>query len=566
MSRHLIVAVLAGTTLITSSALGAAALPSQNAPPSPVTFTIAVRGQRVGQENVTVTRSADGWLISATGSQAGPANLTIDKFEARYTSDWQPRSLVLEATSGQLMTLTSTFTTATSVTNDLMQGGQKSVTTVAVSPRTVMLPNNFFGAYEALAARLHTAQVGTSFPAYIAPVAEITGTVTSITPQRVQTPEKTVNLRHFSLAMKNPGGILAVDVTIDADGRLVRVSVPTASIVVLRDDLSSVMTRDATYQNDTDRQEFIQSLGFALAATTTAPPSATPAAANAPNTKLPAIVLIGGSGATDRDENVSGIPIFGQLSGQLAKAGFFVVRYDKRGVGQSGGRPESATLHDYAEDAISIVNWLRKRKDIDPKRIALVGHSEGGAVALLAGDIAGDKVAALGLIAAPGMTGREIVLAQQKHALELASNPEDEKRAMVQLQTRILDAVSSGTGWENIPAQARRAADTLWFKSFIEFDPAVTMKKVDQPIMIVQGALDTQVPLVNADRLESLATSRKAKTAPLTKKVIVPGINHLLVPAKTGEVAEYASLPVKTISPDVAAALVEWLRSVMTKK
>lgn len=112
----------------------------------------------------------------------------------------------------------------------------------------------------------------------------------------------------------------------------------------------------------------------------------------------------------------SGIPIFGQLSGQLAKAGFFVVRYDKRGVGQSGGRPESATLASYAEDAISIVNWLRKRKDIDPKRIALVGHSEGGAVALLAGDIAGDKVTALGLIAAPGMTGREIVLAQQKHA------------------------------------------------------------------------------------------------------------------------------------------------------
>lgn len=560
MCRHLIVAVLAGTTLITGSALGAAALPFQNAPPSPVTFTIAVRGQRVGQENVTVTRSADGWLISSTGSQAGPANLTIDKFEARYTGDWQPRSLVIEATSGQLMTLTSTFTTATSVTNDLMQGGQKSNSTHAVTPRTVVLPNNFFGAYEALAARLHTAQVGTTFPAYIAPMAEITGTVTSITPQRVQTPEKTVNLRHFSLAMKNPGGILAVDVTIDADGRLVRVSVPTASIVVLRDDLSSVMTRDATYQNDTDKQEFIQSLGFALAATTTAPPNVTP------TTKMPAIVLIGGSGPTDRDENAFGIPIFGQLSGQLARAGFFVVRYDKRGVGQSGGRPESATLHDYAEDAISVVNWLRKRKDIDQKRIALVGHSEGGAVALLAGDIAGDKVAALALIAAPGMTGREIVLAQQKHTLDGASNSDDEKRAMVQLQTRILDAVSSGTGWENIPVAARRAADTLWFKSFIEFDPALAMKKADQPIMILQGALDTQVPTVNADRLEALATARKAKTAPLTKKVIFPGINHLLVPAKTGEVAEYASLPVKTISPDVAAALVEWLRSVMTKK
>ena len=63
-------------------------------------------------------------------------------------------------------------------------------------------------------------------------------------------------------------------------------------------------------------------------------------------------MLVAGSGPVDRDETVAGIPIFGQLASALADAGYLVVRYDKRGVGQSGGRPESATLSDYAEDVL----------------------------------------------------------------------------------------------------------------------------------------------------------------------------------------------------------------------
>ena len=86
----------------------------------------------------------------------------------------------------------------------------------------------------------------------------------------------------------------------------------------------------------------------------------------------------------DRDEVVAGIPIFAQLAGALAKQGFVVLRYDKRGVGQSGGRSERATLQDYADDLTAAVKWLAKRKDIDPRRIAVAGHSEGGAVAMLA--------------------------------------------------------------------------------------------------------------------------------------------------------------------------------------
>ena len=98
--------------------------------------------------------------------------------------------------------------------------------------------------------------------------------------------------------------------------------------------------------------------GFGIAASVAKSPKAAG--------KLPALILIGGSGSTDRDGFVAGIPILGQIAADLVEAGFLVVRYDKRGVGQSGGRTETSTLSDYAEDVRAIITWLEKtRKDVD---------------------------------------------------------------------------------------------------------------------------------------------------------------------------------------------------------
>ena len=104
-----------------------------------------------------------------------------------------------------------------------------------------------------------------------------------------------------------------------------------------------------------------------------------------------------------------------------------------------------------------------------------------------------------------------------------------------------------------------RQANTEWFRTWLLFDPAVPINKIDRPILVVHGALDREMPTVNADRLEQLALARKGVLATATKKVVVPAVNHLLVPAKTGEPDEYDSLPSVTISPDVVAAIVEWL-------
>lgn len=527
-------------------------------------FNISLRGQIIGQETVTVTGTATGWQVTSTGGQALPTPVTIDKFTAEYSRAWQPVSFDVEGRIGeQLMSMKTSFT-PTSATTNILQAGQQSSVTHRISPGSVALPNNVFAAYEALAARLSQLQVGATFPVYVAPQAEILGQITAITPQRIQTTDKLIELRHYSVTMQNPGGNVNVEIGIDSDNRLARVAVPGPGILALRSDLSGVMTRDITYKNPRDQQVFIPSLGFTIAATITPPAAATtaPLPPRAP-TRMPAIVLVAGAGSGDRDEIVASVPVFGQLSGALSDAGYFVVRYDKRGIGQSGGRAESVTLQDYADDAIKVVEWLGKRKDIDTKRVALVGYGEGGYVATLAAQRGGGKVAAIALVASPGTSGRELILAQQQHELALSNDSADVKAAKVQLQQRIMTAVTAGGGWDGIPPPLQKQADTLWFKSLIEFDPAVVMKKVKQPVLIVHGSKDAVIAASNADTLEALATGRKEKSAPQTKKIVLPGLNHLLVPATTGEVSEYVSLPTRTISPDVAKSIADWFGAVL---
>jgi pimeloyl-ACP methyl ester carboxylesterase len=274
--------------------------------------------------------------------------------------------------------------------------------------------------------------------------------------------------------------------------------------------------------------------------------------------KHPTVVLVGGSGPIDRDGSVAGIPIFSQLAGTLAQQGYLVLRFDKRGVGQSGGRSEAATQRDYADDLIGLVRWLERRDDVDSRRITVVGHGEGGAIAMLAASRE-KKIGGLVLIGTTGTTGADLFLEQQLRELERLKLTEQEKAEKIELQKKIQAAVISGEGWESIPEDVRRQADSPWFKSLLTFDPAAIMTRIKQPILIIQAGLDKQVPSHHADRLAELARARK-KDAGGVDVLHVPGVNHLLVPATTGEVQEYATLTERTISPEIAAAIDGWLK------
>ena len=508
-------------------------------------------GRQIGREQVTVGTTGSDRVITATGRHAPPVDITITQFQVRYSGDWQPIELSIDATvGGRALGLKTSFGLTTAI-SEITQGGRTNAKTDQVSARSVVLPNGFFGAYEALAARLASATIGAEIPIYIAPQGEIKGVVKAIRDEQLQHPGGVITAKAYELTFPNAGAALPATITVDAKGRLARVELASGSLTAVRADLAAVSVRRQTTRNATDSDVTVPANGFSLSGTLTSPTQA------AGRLRHPAVILVPGARAVDRDETMAGVPIYQQLAGSLAERGFMVLRFDRRGFGQSGGRVESATLQDSADDVLAAFRWLKKRRDVDTSRISVLGHSEGGTVAMIAASRE-DDIASLILVATPGIRGADAILEQQSQQLELMKATEAERAAKVELQKRIELAVISGVGWETLPADVRKQADTPWFRSLLIFDPAPVVAKVKQPILILQGSLDTQVLRHNGERLAELA--RKRKKSPPVQVETLEGINHLLVRAKTGTVAEYGELTDKTVAPAVADAVSEFLR------
>jgi pimeloyl-ACP methyl ester carboxylesterase len=546
--------------LATLAVLGAGAGRADAQPAAESNFTIYVRSAAIGNERITVEKSAAGTIISSTGRLSPPVDVVIRQFTARYDPQWHPLELTIDASiRGQVSSLHTTVNGTSATTEMTGAAGAPLSTTDTIDPQALFLPNPFIAAYEAIAARTVGAPEGTTLMLYQPGQGSFTALVGASAPERIQTVDRVIEARRTALTFQG-SSLPPIDAEIwtdQASGRLLRLRIPSQGLEAAREDMSAVSTRRLTMSRPNDENIQIPANGFSLAGTLSRPANSTG--------PLPAVILVGGSGPTDRDETVAGIPIFGEIANAIADAGFAVLRYDKRGVGQSGGRPESATLADYADDLRAAIHTLSDRKDIDKRRIVLVGHSEGGSLALLAASKEG-RIAGVVLVATVGTTGAELNMYQVTHALERSNRPEAERQATIDLQRRIQQAVLTGKGWENIsvPNAVRRQAETAWFQSFLAFDPAKVMKDVDQPILIVQGMLDTQVPPSNADTLETLARARR-KAGPVDV-VKVPGVNHLLVPARTGEVDEYRTLGEEHVSPAVIDAVVSWLKKTVPSR
>ena len=527
--------------------------------PGDAMFTIFIRGTDVGQEQVALVRSGSQWIISSTGRLG---DFTLNRFEVKYAADWQPIEMHVEGTQAgkpgdkgtpKKLQISTSFA-LTSAINEITQNGVTNSKTDQISARTVVLPTNVFAGYEALAARLANANVGTELSTYVAAGGEVRVSVKGISEEAVTTPAGIVKMQKYELLVhggQGTGSTFTMSVSVDGRSRLARLDMPTNGLSVVRNDLAGVAARTLTARNPTDSDVTIPANGFSIAGTITMPPVLG-------RLRHPAVVLVANAGPLDRDGTVAGIPILSQLAGALAQQGFLVVRYDKRAVGQSGGRSETVTQRDYADDLIAIVKWLDRRDDVDPRRIAVVGHSEGGMIAMLAG-AREKKIGSLVLLATSGMSGADLILEQQQRELVHLKLSEAEKAQRVALQKQIQTAVVSGTGWESLSEDVRKQADTPWFRSLLLFDPAAVMPKLKQPILVIQGDLDTVVEPQNAEKLGELARARKKGAGPV-EVVHVPGLNHILVPAVTGRVQEYPELKQKAISPEVAETIAAWLK------
>ncbi len=328
-------------------------------------------------------------------------------------------------------------------------------------------------------------------------------------------------------------------------------------------------TRDVTYKNDKD--------GVTLAGTLSIPEGKGP---------HPAVLLITGSGPQDRDETLFGHKPFAVIADYLTRRGIAVLRVDDRGVGGSTKGATEGTSEDFATDVQVGIKFLREQPELDGKRIALLGHSEG---ALIAPMVAAEHrdLAAIVLLAPPGLAGREILRLQLGSVLK-ASGVRDEKiEEQLKIQREALDKAADGAPTdvlrplirELVNAQAGAAAATLgeaqldamtdaaieqiagrWMRFFIKYDPREALKRVQCPTLALFGEKDFQVP--PKDNLSEVESALKAGG---NKDVLVktmPGLNHLFQEAQTGQFAEYAQIT-QTISPQALDEVANWMASVL---
>ncbi len=299
---------------------------------------------------------------------------------------------------------------------------------------------------------------------------------------------------------------------------------------------------------------------------------------------FPAVVLISGSGPQNRDEELMGHKPFLVWSDFLTRNGIAVLRFDDRGTAASKGNFKTATTPDFVSDVEAAVQYLKTRKEIDKKKIGLIGHSEGGIIAPMVA--AGCKdVSYIVLLAGTGVPGNEILLLQQeligrangiseadlqksqqinKGAFDIIIRTKDTEKRKVDLNNYLKQAFEQDTTLEipqgitkdELISKQVSQLTSPWMVYFITHDPAPVLQKVKCAVLAVNGDKDLQVPAqVNLEAIKKALD--KGGNKKVTTKIF-PGLNHLFQECKTGSPSEYAAIE-QTISPAVLNEVTQWI-------
>ena len=278
--------------------------------------------------------------------------------------------------------------------------------------------------------------------------------------------------------------------------------------------------------------------------------------------KTPVLIMVTGSGLQNRDEEMFGHKPFAVIADAFARAGIATLRYDDRGFGESTGDVVLCTTEDLKNDALAGVKLLRDRFE----RVGVIGHSEGGTIALmLAGERQVDFAVSLaGMI----VSGAETLLAQNRRAFESAGLPESEVEAFARLLSDTFTAIRtraplpSADNYDITDALRKNYAAALpsfrtpYMEFFLGLDLSASLSGITCPVMALNGTKDTQV---QCDRNIAVL---KAGLPSNSRSVIraEDGLNHLFQHCVTGEVSEYKSIE-ETFSPEVLSEMIAWIKT-----
>ncbi|RYE58168.1 MAG: alpha/beta fold hydrolase [Sphingobacteriales bacterium] len=291
----------------------------------------------------------------------------------------------------------------------------------------------------------------------------------------------------------------------------------------------------------------------------------------------PTVVLISGSGPQNRNEEMFGHAPFLVLADFLTRNGFGVLRFDDRGVAKSGGNFQTATTRDFATDVESAVSFLKTRKGVNPKKIGLIGHSEGGLIAPMVA--AKDKsVSFIVLLAGPAVPISELMLLQKEQVERQMGIAETEvmtsreifkgayeliKKSLVNdgtlqtsLNTYFKERFGPAVPEKDVQVIIKQITSPWWYQ-FIRLDPTEYLKQVKVPILALNGELDLQVSAKeNLQAIRLIVEQSGIKKSSVNE---LPKLNHLFQESKTGAIDEYSQIE-QSFSPLALNEILNWMK------
>jgi hypothetical protein len=306
---------------------------------------------------------------------------------------------------------------------------------------------------------------------------------------------------------------------------------------------------------------------FTLAGTLTIPEGTGP---------FPAVILVSGSGAQNRDEELMDHKPFAVIADYLSRNGVVVLRFDDRGVGSSESGNPDCTSFDLSYDAEAAFDYLLSRKEVNPSLSGIIGHSEGGYINFMVARRRPDVAFVISL-AGSAVTGAEVLKLQQSEIYRGMGMPEQAIEQNRIISENVFAMVEKyDTPDENfrkeslgylatmgVPDDAATALidqySTPWFFFFLKYDPAPAIREVTVPALILNGTKDTQVVShqnIPVFRKIAIETGRNNMQI-----VELEGLNHLFQHAETGLPTEYISIE-ETISEEVLALMLDFVKSI----
>lgn len=302
---------------------------------------------------------------------------------------------------------------------------------------------------------------------------------------------------------------------------------------------------------------------------------------------FPVALLVTGSGSQNRDEEIFGHKPFKVIADHLTRKGIAVLRYDDRGIGDSGGSPARSSTADFAGDARSAIEYLLRRSDLDHSKIGVIGHSEGGMIAFMLASSHSD-ISFIVSLAGSGVDGKTILLEQSEYIASLSGAPQSVLEDNNIVMSKVYDIViasesyqaweeealkfttehySGKEGVEYSEADIENGKQKLlssipesaytWMRYFITYDPAPLFELIKCPVLALNGEKDCQV--LAEKNISAIKAGLHTSGNTRTTTMILPGLNHLFQNCETGLPNEYGVIE-ETFDQKTLDIMSDWVR------